>query len=213
MVLTEIQSLLGDIYALEIGYDVYDFLITDETLAERLDSGGRPTDEKLLISEPECGAAEVSLFLQRNLVERLQRCAPTERLNRSNLDDFWTALEGVSHFTYYAFNATLDKSVTLLEMELQAEVDKFMGAALLLQRQGCRSPGDLHRCLFDASRFDARLNDAELHRYQMASRYAGKYCLQIAPLLQRGLSDRALQLELRTFYRMSQPEKIHRIET
>ena len=48
------------------------------------------------------------------------------RLDGENLADFWSALEGVSHFTYYAWNAARDKSVSLFELELQAEVDKFV---------------------------------------------------------------------------------------
>jgi hypothetical protein len=213
MVLGELQSLLADIYALEIGYDVYDFLITDEGLAARLDVHGRQSDEKLLILERPEGEAEVSLYLGASLLERLQRNAPTERLSEANLGDFWTAFEGLSHFTYYAFNATQNKAVTLLEMELQAEVDKFIAAALLLRDQGARSPGGLHRCLFETARFDERLSAAELDRYRVASRYAGKYCSRIAPRLDSGLGDADLRRELRSFYRLSQGEKIHRIES
>jgi hypothetical protein len=212
MVLGQLQALLENIYALEIGYDVQDFLITDEGLAAKLDSQGREIDEKLLILEQPAGDAQVSLFLRQGLLERLQQDVPTFRLSGANIADFCTVFEGISHFTYYAFNATLNKTVTLLEMELQAEVDKFIAAAVLLSRQGARSPGDLHRCLFDSIKFDQRLSAAELCRYQEASRYAGKYCSRIGPLVDAGISNAELRRELWSFYRMSQADKIRRIE-
>src|SRR5690606_6027090 len=139
------------------------------------------------------GDAEVSLYLPASLLERLQQNAPTRRLSAANIADFWTAFEGLSHFTYYAFNAAKDRAVTLLEMELQAEIDKFIAAALLLHEQGARSPGDLHRCLFESIRFDERLSAAELERYRAASRLAGKYCSRIAPLLDAGLRNPELR--------------------
>ena len=119
-----------------------DFLITDEELARALDGGGRELDEKLLIAEND-GEAEVSLYLGQSLLERLERSDPLTRLDSDNLEDFWTAFEGVSHFTYYAWNAQLEKPVTLLEMELQAEVDKYVATTLLLSRQGQRHPRGL----------------------------------------------------------------------
>ncbi len=52
----------------------------------------------------------------------------------------WTALEGVSHFVYLAWNAGHDKPVSLLELEMQAEVDKYVGSYWLMRRQ---LPGSL----------------------------------------------------------------------
>src|SRR5690349_12141641 len=134
-----LQALLRELYALDLEYEVDDFLTTDADLARALDGGGRELDEKLLIAETD-GEAEVSLYLEPSVLERLACSDPLTKLDSANLADFWTAFEGVSHFTYYAWNAQLEKSVTLLEMELQAEVDKFVATTLLLERQGQRQP-------------------------------------------------------------------------
>ena len=138
-----LQDLLSEFYALDLEYEVDDFVTTDEKLARALDGGGRELDEKLLIAEND-GEAEVSLYLEERLLERLERSDPLTRLDSDNLEDFLTAFEGVSHFTYYAWNAQLEKPVTLLEMELQAEVDKYVATTLLLLRQGQRHPPGLH---------------------------------------------------------------------
>ncbi len=211
MVLGQLQSLLSDIYALEMSYDVYDFLITDARLADELDAGGRRVEEKLLIAE-EADAASVSLYLGQGLMDRLRDNNPANRLSADNLEDFWTALEGVSHFIYYAWNATAEKSVTLLEMELQAEVDKFIGTTLLLRQQGENPPPNLHHRLFESARFDVRLSGDELTRYQDANHYAAKYCLKLAPQLSRWNAGSELKKELCQFYRLTQPGKIRHIE-
>ena len=119
------QALLSDLYALDLAYEVDDFVTTDADLARALDAGGRELDEKLLIAETD-GEADVSLYLDPGVLERLGRSDPLERLDADNIEDFWTAFEGVSHFTYYAWNAQREKHVTMLEMELQAEVDKYL---------------------------------------------------------------------------------------
>ncbi len=211
MVLGQLQSLLSDIYALEISYDIYDFLITDAQLVSTLDAGGRRVDEKLLIVE-EADAASVSLYLEPGLMDRLQENNPAHRLSAENLEDFWMALEGVSHFIYYAWNAMAEKSITLLEMELQAEVDKFIGTTLLLQQQGETPPPYLHHWLFELPRFDTRLSDDELTRYQDANHYAAKYCLKLVPQLSRWTAGSELNKKLCQFYRLTQPAKIRHIE-
>jgi hypothetical protein len=205
------QTLLRELYALDVAYEVDDFLTTDADFARALDAGGRELDEKLLIAETD-GEAEVSLYLEPRVLERLARSDPLSKLDADNLEDFWTAFEGVSHFTYYAWNAQLEKCVTLLEMELQAEVDKYVATALLLLRQGQRQPRGLHHWLFEMPRLDERLDGDELDRYRRANRYAGKYCRKLAPAIAHGAADDALRAELRRFYRLSQASKIEHIE-
>ena len=212
MLLGALQSLLSDLYDLHVPYDVGDFLTTDAGFANAADRHGRTVDEKLLIAECD-GEANVSLYLERQLLDRLELSDPLSQLTAKNLEDFWTAFEGVSHFIYYAWNAGIEKPVTLLEMELQAEVDKFVGTALLLHRQGGRQPAELHRWLFDLPRFDERLDGAELDRYRDANRYAGKYCRRLAPALAKSPTGQPVMRELRRFYRLSQTPKIEHIES
>ena len=77
---------------------------------------------------------------------------------RGNLADYWTALEGVSHFMYLAWNAGHDRAVSLLELELQAEIDKYVASWWLLREQDpARFPAELHRLLFERTQIDAQL--------------------------------------------------------
>ena len=97
-------------------------------------------------------------------------------------------------------------------MELQAEVDKFIATILLLQRQGENASPNLHHWLFGLAKFDARLSEDELKRYQDANHYAAKYCLKLAPQLADWTAGGDLNRELCDFYRYTQPAKIRHIE-
>ena len=206
------QQCLTELYALDIAYDVNDFVITDRVLADLLGGGKRPLDEELLILEQE-GEAEISLYLAAELVSRLDANDPTTSLTETNLADFWVACEGVSHFTYFVFRASADRSVSLLEMELQAEVDKFFATALFLKRQGFRPPAGLHHWLFELPRFAEALSPSELERYERANHYAARYCRQLLPKLLDESAAAELRQELRYFYRLPRERKIGHIES
>jgi hypothetical protein len=211
MLLGQMQVLLTELYDLKIAHDVRDFLIIDAELATLLDGGARDADERLLIAQGG-DDAEVSLYLQRDLLARLEESDPVTRLTEHNLADFWTVFEGVSHFTYFAWRASIDMPVSLLEMELQAEIDKFVATAMLLHRQGERPPSSLHHWLFELPKFDRELEAEELDRYRRANYYAAKYCRKIWPDLTKARHGQRLRQELRRFYRLPRPAKIGHIE-
>ena len=80
------------------------------------------------------------------MLERLTAHCPMRALDESNLADYCTALEGVSHFHYVTWSAGCARNVSLLELELQAEVDKYASAlSLLLAQRAGRFPGELFR--------------------------------------------------------------------
>ena len=164
-----------------------------------------------MIGEAEDGV-DIALYLEQALLERLHSNDPIATLNRENIADFWTAFEGVSHFTYFVFKAASNQCVTLLELELQAEVDKFVATSLLLHGQAGRVPAGLHRWLFDMPSFAPSLTDAELERYVSANRYAARFCRKLARQFRDwGWTEQGLR-ELRRFYRLPRQEKIGYIE-
>ena len=213
--LQHFQTLLGELYGIELPFDVHDFLITDAELLGALENpdSARTTEEKLLICES-AGELSLSLYLAPELLERLASCDPRERLGRQNFADFCTMLEGVSHFHYVAWNASADKAVTLHELEMQAEVDKYVGALALLAGQSDSVLAEtLYERLFDAPRFAADLAPEELERYRSASAYAATYCHHLAQRFPHGLNRPGMLDECRAFYRLPQPEKISHIRT
>jgi hypothetical protein len=213
MVVRQLQQLLAGIYDVPLAYDVEHFLLTDRSA---LPAAFRAscTDEQLLVAE---GDADLSLglFLAPEVLERLNAANPLEQLDGSNLADYWTALEGVSHFVYLAWNAEHDRPVSLHELELQAEVDKYAATALLLRAQHReRFPVELHRVLFERARVSETLAGERAGLYRRANQHAARFCRHLSRLLSP-VGERAQAVaaaELRRFYRLTNAMKLRRIE-
>jgi hypothetical protein len=216
MLLTRLQSLISGIYDVSIAHDVYDFLVTDRG---RLPAAA-PTsesDEELFVSHSagEGGEVGVSLYLDPALLERLNVADPLVRLHDGNVADYWTALEGVSHFLYLAWNAGHDRPVSLLELEMQAEIDKYISSYWLMREQfPGRFPTELLNVLFERTRIDSRLARGRESLYREATHYAQKFCRRLEHSLRvaRGESDGEVLAELRRFYRLTNMRKRAHIE-
>ncbi len=215
MILTQLQQLIGAIYDVSIAHDVYDFLVTDRG---RLPQSvrGRSSEEDLIVAEAAAGGeAGVSLYLDPGVLERLRRENPMVRLHEGNVGDYWKALEGVSHFLYVAWNAGHDRPVSILELEMQAEVDKYVASYWLLRRQlPNRFPAELRRILFERTRIDPGLAEGREDLYREASRYAEKFCRRLEQSLRRSGAgtEGAVLTELRRFYRLTNARKVAHIE-
>jgi hypothetical protein len=212
MVLHGLQSLLGRLYDVELDYDVYDFLVTDRGALPGVAPAEveRDVEEVLLLAETPDGAG-VALYLDPSLLRRLEGADPVGSLNESNLADYCTALEGVSHFVYSTWRLDRDLPVSLLELETQAEVDKYAVTVFLLaDQQGGGYPVQVHARLFDRVSFDARLEPDQYHRYRTAHRSAAHYCRRLEHrFVTRGEARiEALVRELRKFYRLGSTAKL-----
>lgn len=208
-----LQMLLGGIYDVPLTHDVAEFLLTDRSrLPPALGANG--ADEQVLVAQ-DGDALWVSLYLEPAVLERLASADPFEALHSGNIADYWTALEGVSHFVYLVWNASHDRPVTLLELELQAEIDKYVGSLWLLQAQNPgRFPAELHHLLFERARVDVVLAGDRIGLYRRANFYAARFCRRLAQTLRPlgSAAHAAAIAELRRFYRLSRERKFRHIE-
>jgi len=212
MVLRGLQELLGSLYDVPLDYDVYDFLVTDRRALRGFEpaNDARAPDEELLLAESSDGAG-MALYLDAGLLRRLEHADPLGALTEENLQDYCTALEGVSHFHYSAWRLTRDVPVSLLELETQAEVDKYVATVFLVAAQsGGLYPTQVHARLFDRVAFDAGLAPAQYERYRTAHRSAAHYCRALERrFVRRGQARiEALLRELRLFYRLGSAAKL-----
>lgn len=211
--LSALQKHLCNIYQVEPGHDVRDFLVTDPSLAKTLagESLIPNTDESVLLAQDDDGMA-LSVYLDSQMLDRLDRDNPLQALKISRLNDLWTVLEGISHFNYLVWSAGRDRSVTLLELEIQAEVDKFVSTWLIAQGQeDCKFANRLHGWLFDRVSFKPELSEDQHERYKTANDYAARFCHGLAKRL-HGDCVKTLH-ELRYFYRLTQTDKISHIHS
>lgn len=211
--LASLQSALAEIYDLSATPAVGEYLMTDRAGLERYDAA-RASDEQLIVAE-EGDTLSLALYIDAGVLARLARHDPFAALDQDNLADYLTVAEGVSHFVYVAWNAGFDKPVTLLELELQAEVDKYVLGVWLLREQGAgRFPRELHRALFDRVRIDPLAAAGRAGLYQTASNYAARFCRRVAARFARPTrgNTRELLAELRRFYRWGNARKLAHIE-
>jgi hypothetical protein len=202
----DVQRRLEAFYALDPEAPVTDYLVAPGAVAH-LPGGGSRT----LVAQ-EGDELSVGVVLEEAIGARLEKSDPRERLDSSNLGDFSTLTEEVSHFLYLVGRARRERPVTQLELELQAEVDKYLTALffLSLQNEGA-VPTQLRHLLFRGYRLVEGLSAESAERYHEASRLAHRYCgwLEARYLRSRRLPD--LAREARRFWRLGQREKLETI--
>lgn len=205
--LGSLQRALGLLYGLDQRHSVDDFV---RPMPRTHPEGARR--ELVLVAERRSAAgreAEIGLLLDP-AVARALRGEEVPGLPR--FDAWCLALEGVSHFVLLAFRAANDRPVSQLELELQAEVDKFVLA--LLERARHRAPSEAHRvsrllrhALFERQRFLDPPHSARGRRYRLAHRIAARYAASLERRYVRDARVNALVDELRTFYRLGLADK------
>lgn len=201
-----VQRRLESFYALPAQMPVSRFLIPEAEAAAYPGAGSRT-----LVTRDGDGLA-LGVVLEPAVLDRLRRSDPRVHLDASNLGAFCTATEEVSHFVYLLFRAALGRAVTELELELQAEVDKYLNAVFLfsLQNDGAVS-GRLRELLFQRYRLDERVPPERASRYRAASALAYRYCGWLEARFLRPSRLPELRREGRRFYRLGQREKLEQI--
>jgi hypothetical protein len=199
------------VYGLELEVDIQDFLISSDMCVGLGQDAARAA---VLVREGQSGEEiELGVYIGEEALDQLREIDLTTPIRPESFELLVTAIEEVSHFAYLHYSATRERRVTQLELELQAEVDKFIITWMLLLAS--RNDGRVTRNLLDRlfGDFEIRpeLEPVTRERYKAAASLASRYCTHV---VQAALSpDRlsALLPELRSFYRLTQRGKIGRI--
>jgi hypothetical protein len=204
--LVDLQRRLETLYALEPQVPVTEFVIPHH------EAGSYPGGGSRTLVRDEGGSISVGVVFDEATTRGLHERDPRVRLDSANLNPFATVTEEVSHFVYVMFCAGAERSVTQLELELQAEVDKYLTAVALLsvQNDGAVTPG-LRQALFRRYRLVDGLSPASAERYRAASQLADRYCGWLEARFLRSGRLGELAREARRFYRLGQGDKLVRI--
>jgi hypothetical protein len=212
-VLARLQRGLEKLYRVETRLDVQHFVVNErersQALADGEGSGGRRPREQLLVAH---AGDEVSLalYLDAGALSNLERHDPGRGLGEHNFGDFCLAVEGVSHFIYVVLCAAANRLVTALELELQAEVDKFV-ACVLLDEAVAHSPRELRARLYHQVRYAHDLDGDERARYTTANDQARAYAGFLDRRYLQQQRRHEMLAELRLFYRLSLEAKLGHI--
>jgi hypothetical protein len=180
---SRVQRALETLYRLDRSADVHEFMA----------AAGDGERETLLVRECDDGM-ELSLRVPR--------------LGDGDLDPVCQIIEGVSHFVYLADRASRRREATQLELEVQAEVDKYVVLAASIERFDERRSKTLREQLYERVSFVHDATSVEGERYRVANRCARRFTAR----LERDFVARArfgeLQGALRAFFHMGQGEKL-----
>jgi hypothetical protein len=202
-----VQDQLEAIYDIECPR-ASEFLLHPEQ-ARLLRSPG--ADEELWLHEAE-DALEIGLYYStalRTLLEARSLTDPGWLAPR--LDAYCRLAEGVSHFLYLARTAELGRHLTMLELEVQAEVDKF--ASLVLHDWRSLQPASarqLHARLFRDVSYRPGLLPEEQARYVEANRLAALFTARLLAHVVARRLDRLLEA-LRYAYRLGAEAKLRHL--
>lgn len=201
---TVIQRQLEAVYGLDRSLDAERYVLrrsayeADGRHLLGAEGGSVSRREALLVAQHKDGV-ELALVLDDALADAR---APL------GLDAFCAVAEGVSHLLYVALAAERELPVSALELELQAEIDKFallvLYGRLPLQRAVDR--------LFTGWELDADVTEpGERERYATASQLAHGFCRGALTRLVQRSGVEALLGELRHVYRLTGHRKRERV--
>ncbi len=201
-----VQDHLENIYALETGLSADDFLVNPKD-AQLLGASGHTTEELLILQQGD--ELELALYLCPRLLERLRALddAPGDQVVTEALDGYCQVAEGVSHFLYMAHTAQQDRQVSLLELEAQAEVDKFATCVLYGWRKGAKWAEELLQRLFSWVSYRPHLSNEARFRYEEANRLGQNFCRRLLRHVEQGRMERFLG-DLRYAYRLGAEAKL-----
>ncbi len=206
--LSRVQRGLEALYRIETGLAVEDFMV-DTAVRDDLAPARRPR-EQLFVSHDDDDEMSLGLFIDPSVLANLHAHDPGDHLGDHNFGDFLLAVEGVSHFIYAVCCARVDRPVTQLELELQAEVDKYI-TCLLVTEPASATSSALRRRLYAECEYEDDLDHDEHERYRHANDSAHRY----AAFLEQSFVARRRIPEmldaLRRFYRLGLAGKLSEI--
>ncbi len=219
--LQTLQALLERTYRMDTGIaDIGRFVIGDQGYRLFYGAAVVPTSRiarsaitgaRVLVRDGP-GPISARIYYPDTLIRELEEAPPSRGLGDRNIDAFAAFVEELDHFLLIAERARLGRPISLLELEMHANVTKYLVGALFLaaSRKGMsRTPLDpegrlwLLWHLFDKIRFAEPDPDVQT-RYRDASRFARRFLqrLEVEP------SASARLARLRAFHDSTHQEKL-----
>jgi hypothetical protein len=154
-----------------------------------------------------CGAQVREVLYVRETGEGIAVSLRVPELQDGGLDLLCQIIEGVSHFVYVADRAARDQSTTQLELELQAEVDKYVVISST-RPLDAKGSAQLRRSLYEHATFTDHEGTEEGARYRLANAAAQRFVRRLEQefLAKRKMPE--LRQTLRNFYQMGLAEKL-----
>lgn len=181
---SSVERLLSDYYAFTPIAEAHSFLLDDLSLkqlseTERINpedfSPGRGS--VIFLNEKNDEEMFIGVHIADKIVAMLEGNDPITNLDGKNLDHFCVLVEELSHFHLILNRIADGKTVSRLELEWQAEIDKLLISSILLKEQS----GKAHKPQLSLVLFDhATTLSSNKELYDTATKYAAKFWRNVA---------------------------------
>ncbi len=176
---SHIETLLAEYYRFSPIVSATSFMLNDAALSsfsgsENLNSEDFSPERGsvVVVDEGEKDGVFIGLHIADSVVVGLENANPLNSLDGENLDKFCLLVEELSHFHLILNRMSEKKTVTRLELEWQAEIDKLLISSIILKRQnGFSNQNQLAIALFE----QAITTSSKKELYDTATRYAAKF--------------------------------------
>jgi hypothetical protein len=179
------QAALERVYRLDRVADVGDFVR----------NAGDGQRESLLVRQSDDGALEMAVQL------------PALK-DDASLDGLCQIIEGVSHFVVLVERAQACRRTTQLELEVQAEVDKWLLLAGAMRRFDVARSAALRERLYERVTFAHPPGTEVGERYRVANDTAHGFVRRLERRYVRGARFAEMRADLRRFFHEGQEEKL-----
>jgi hypothetical protein len=165
--LNQIQAELKKLNGSHHDFRVIDFLVPTE-------------NQNALIVNQEGENVDLAICLSASLLKKFQEKTYPTDFKIENFADLSVIVEELSHFNLFCENALRNQEVSALELELQAEVDKFGFALECIHAQQEKILEDVvFEVLFDELKLGAWVKEEDRGRYIQAHETARAFCRKI----------------------------------
>lgn len=155
-------------------------------------------DRNELLIREDTGDLELRICLKDDLLQKLDSLELPHDFRLQTVGDLSIAIEELSHFNTVCLRAIENRKISALELEVQAEVDKFgIFIDWLHQRNENHLKENIFNALFENFQLGHWVAPTEAARYEDAHRIAKNFC---RGLLRDDLNHSDFRAKLREFF-------------
>lgn len=125
-------------------------------------------------------AMEIAVLLNRKIIEDLEPLNLPTDFDLASFGSLSVAIEELSHFNLLFFQAAADQVLSPLELEVQAEVDKFSVALEWMEQTNTLNMrNQFFDCLFGELKIGSWVNSSDRRTYEEAHEIARRFCRRL----------------------------------
>lgn len=206
MKIIKIYEAICDLYDVESPLNVEHYLMLCPDFPGAVRFGNRMPNREALFICDNGGDVELGLFINPEIIMKVERGDELRCV-----DELGCVVEGLSHFVYVADRVSKNKKFSRLELELQAEVDKFIIINLIASmREGC-APPEFFEKQFETFEYADGMAAEDVERYSAANHFAAKFCNSLRRRYFNPLNLSGLVGDARAFFSGDLSGKLQRL--